>query len=168
VRRRTFIAAGLGGIIALAAAGLWYKGKYGEPARHAVRSEQTRSIFTALVPAVIGAPGGKPLTPAQIGGAVDRVLATIGGLPLNAQDEIGELLGLLQTGAVRKMLAVSSPWNEASPAELAAFLQSWRTHRIGLLQVGYHALHDLTAGAFYADEATWAALAYPGPAVTFA
>jgi hypothetical protein len=167
VRRRTFIAAGLGGTIALAAAGLWYKSKYGEPPRNATQTAEARSIFTALVPAVIGAPGGKPLTPVQIGGAVDRVLATIGGLPLNAQDEIGELLGLLQTGAVRKMLAVSGPWNEASPVELAAFLQSWRTHRIGLLQVGYHALHDLTAGAFYADEATWPALAYPGPAVTF-
>jgi hypothetical protein len=167
VRRRTLIAAGLGGTIVLAASGLWYKRKYGEPARTATRTAEARGVFTALVPAVIGAPGGKALTPAQISGAVDRVLATIGGLPLNAQDEVGELLGLLQTGAVRKILAVSSPWNEASPAELAAFLQSWRTHRISLLQVGYHALHDLTAGAFYADETTWSLLAYPGPAVAF-
>jgi hypothetical protein len=29
--------------------------------------------------------------------------------------------------------------------------------------VGYHALHDLVAGAYYADESTWAYTGYTGP-----
>jgi hypothetical protein len=168
MRRRTFITASLGGTLVLAAGGVWWKKKYGTPARNAVFTPESRLIFAALIPAIIGAPGGKPLSSAQINAAVERVLETISGLPLVTQDEIGELLSLLQIAAVRKLLAVSAPWTQATPQELATFLQSWRTHSVSLLQSGYLALHDLTTGAYYAAEDTWAMTGYPGPAIRFA
>jgi hypothetical protein len=58
---------------------------------------------------------------------------------------------------------VQRPWGEASEAEVGAFLDGWRGSSLGLLRSGYHALHDLILGAWYADPATWAALGYPGP-----
>jgi len=167
MRRRTFIAAGLGGTLALAGAGLWWNKKFALPARNAVFTQESRLLFAALIPAVIGAPNGKTLSTTQINAAVDRVFQTIAQLPLLTQDEIGELLGLLQITAVRKLLAVSASWTEASPEELAHFLQSWRTHPIALLQSAYLALHDLISGSYYADTSTWAAIGYPGPAVQF-
>ena len=167
MRRRTFIAAGLGGTFALAGAGLWWQKKFSLPARNAVFTPESRLFFAALIPAIIGAPNRTPLSTAQIAAAVDRVLQTIEQLPLLTQDEIGELISLLHLTAVRKLLAVCPSWTEATAEELAQFLQSWRTHPIALLQSAYLALHDLISGSYYADASTWAAIGYPGPAVQF-
>jgi hypothetical protein len=47
--------------------------------------------------------------------------------------------------------------------EVAAFLQGWRTSRLGLLRSAYAALHDLVLGAWYGTPDTWEAIGYPGP-----
>jgi hypothetical protein len=54
-------------------------------------------------------------------------------------------------------------WPEARDAEVSAWLQDWRTHRLGLLRTAYQALHDLVLGSWYSDPANWAAIGYPGP-----
>ena len=54
-------------------------------------------------------------------------------------------------------------WSKAKREDVAAFLQSWRVHRLMMLQSAYHALHDLILGGWYADESTWAGIGYPGP-----
>jgi hypothetical protein len=75
---------------------------------------------------------------------------------------------LLVVAPARLVIAgVRRPWREASPAEVAEFLESWRKSRIGLLQTGYAALHDLTFGAWYAQPDGWAAIGYPGPPEVF-
>jgi hypothetical protein len=163
VKRRTFLIVGAGSAALLAAGGWWWSMQTGAPKRAALATPDTDALLTALVPAVVGGPGG-PLSAAQIAAAVARAKGAIANLPLPVQDEIGELFGLLANGAFRRLAAgVSTPWAEASSAELAAFLQSWRTHSLDLLQVGYHALHDLVAGSFYADESAWLHTGYPGP-----
>jgi hypothetical protein len=58
---------------------------------------------------------------------------------------------------------VSHDWAQATADEVAAFLQDWRTHRLGLLRTAYGALHDLVLGSWYSDPANWAAIGYPGP-----
>ena len=54
-------------------------------------------------------------------------------------------------------------WATASTEQVGAFLQAWRLHRFPMLQVAYHALHDLVLGAWYADPSAWTAIDYPGP-----
>ena len=54
-------------------------------------------------------------------------------------------------------------WADATPAQVAAFLQDWRVSRVGLLRSAYGAMHDLVLGAWYADPSSWAAIGYPGP-----
>lgn len=95
---------------------------------------------------------------------VEGVKQAVAMLSAPAQQEIGELFGLLSFAPTRVAVArVAAPWRQASESEIAAFLQSWRTSRIGLLQSGYQALHDLVMGAWYADAGTWAAIGYAGP-----
>jgi hypothetical protein len=53
---------------------------------------------------------------------------------------------------------MGSPWPRASPAEVATFLESWRTSWSALLQSGYHALHELVMAAWYARPESWPAL----------
>jgi hypothetical protein len=163
MKRRTLLAAGLGSTALLAAGGLWFSLHKGAPKREALRTADANALLSALVPVVIGQPG-PALSAAQIGAAVQRVQAAIAQLPLATQDEIGELFGLLSNSVFRRLAAgVKTPWNEAAPADLTAFLQGWRTHSLSLLQVGYHALHDLITSSFYADESTWAYTGYTGP-----
>ena len=73
------------------------------------------------------------------------------------------LLALAAAPSRLLLAGLSVPWNEAGPDAVAATLQRWRMHRLSLLQLAYHALHDLILGTAYADEARWAAIGYPGP-----
>ena len=88
----------------------------------------------------------------------------IAGLAPAAQAELIQLFTLLAATPTRLALAgLSKPWPEVSVQEVAEFLNRWRTHPLALMQSGYHALHDLVAGPWYGNPATWAAIGYPGP-----
>jgi len=89
------------------------------------------------------------------------VIATF---PEAVQRELADLFRLLDIRIARRVLAgISSDWKNADPDEVAAFLERWRTSRIGLLQAGYFALHDLVLGTWYSEPAAWEAIGYPGP-----
>ena len=96
--------------------------------------------------------------------ALDGVRLTIGGLSVAAQKELGELFMLLAWAPLRGPLTgVWSDWPQASPQEVAAFLDRWKHSRLALLNSGYQALRDIVLGAWYADPSTWADIGYPGP-----
>jgi len=120
----------------------------------------------AIVPALLA--GALPNDPAArlaaIEQAIDGVHKAILGLPLVTQQEVQDLFALLALAPARRMLTgVSGGWANARPEQVAAFLQDWRTHRLGLLRSAYGALHDLVLGAWYASPSSWAAIGYPGP-----
>jgi hypothetical protein len=159
MQRRTFLKAGLLGAVALAAGGAVYRHlRPAEPQRFALDA-QGRRMLAALVPAITGL---TPAAPALEAG-IARVAGAIAALPLATQKEISDLFGLLAMAPTRRLLAGVPPWQEATPADVAAFLQGWRTHRTEMLQSAYHGLHDLVIGAWYADPSTWAAIGYAGP-----
>ncbi|MFD2272908.1 hypothetical protein ACFS07_22025 [Undibacterium arcticum] len=123
---------------------------------------EARSALSAIVPAMLN--GAMANTPQQSEAAITRVQGAIAGLPLLTQKEIQDLFALLAFGPARRLLAgVPDTWQHAKPDDVAAFLHSWRTHRIGMLQSAYFALHDLILGPWYADPSTWEAIGYPGP-----
>ena len=81
---------------------------------------------------------------AQIVANVDQAIA---GLPPEARKQIDQLFALLAFAPTRCLIAgVWSPWPEASPAAIAAFLARWRDSRFALLQSAYGALHQLDHG----------------------
>jgi len=172
VTRRTFLIAGIGGSAALLAA-WWLRGTRepvsatGDLAPLTVLDVDAPAIIAAIVPAMLD--GVLPATPpsaraAAVDETVVNVARAIGGLPPASQKELGELFSLLAFSPSRIVVAgVHSPWSEASAAEVAAFLDRWRTSRWSLLHSAYGALHQLIYAAWYANPKSWPAIGYAGP-----
>lgn len=95
-----------------------------------------------------------------------RMDVLISVLPPHAQAELSQLLSILASGAGRRALAgLSTPWTIASAADVQAALQDMRLSSLAVRQQAYAALHDITAGAYFSEPATWSVLGYPGPLV---
>lgn len=164
--RRTFLKAGLAGTLAIALGGGIYRLlREAEPAPGFALAGDAKAALEAIIPAMLA--GALPADPAVAREAVARVTAGVHaavlGLPLEAQQEVRELFGLLALAPARRVLAGVGPWPEAGLAEVTGFLQGWRDSRLGLLRAAYSGLHDLIIGAWYADPAAWEAIGYPGP-----
>jgi hypothetical protein len=166
IQRRTFLKAGALAALALAAGGGIYRFTR-PPARphRFVLDGEARAAIDAIAAAMLAG----ALPPGAAGRAAialetERVHQAILGLPLATQKEIQDLFGLLALGPARRFLAgVPGSWASASSEQVSAFLQGWRLHRFAMLQVAYHALHDLVLGSWYADASTWPSIGYPGP-----
>ena len=92
---------------------------------------------------------------------VDQAIA---GLPPEARKQIEQLFALLAYAPSRGLIAgIWSPWPEAAPDAIAAFLARWRDSRFALLQTAYGALHQLIVAAWYGSPRAWPAIGYPGP-----
>ncbi len=164
--RRSFIKTSLIGTAALALAGGLYRLTQSTPAVRFRLDRAATAALAAIVPAMLRE--ALPKSPATAAGAaaaaIARVQIAIDSLPLRTQKEIADLFGLLTLAPARRWLVgISEDWPNADTKDVAIFLQNWRTHRLGLLQSAYQALHDLILGAWYSDAATWPAIGYPGP-----
>jgi hypothetical protein len=164
--RRTFLKAGMLSAAVLAAGGGWYRHMHPAPPRGFVLDGEARAALDAIVPAILS--GALPDAPADrtrsIAATTERVHQAILGLPLSAQQEVQDLFGLLAIGPARRLLTgIPASWANAKEADVAAFLQDWRVHRLSLLRTAYAALHDLVLGAWYSEPAHWDAIGYPGP-----
>jgi hypothetical protein len=161
--RRSFLKIGAVATLLLAAGGGIYRFTRPPalPLRFALDGD-ARAVIDALVPAFLASS-----TPADAQARAEvtaRVHQAILGLPLSAQKEVQDLFGLLALAPARRWLAgVPDGWNAATPQQLHAFLQDWRTHRLALFRTAYGALHDLIYGAWYGHPSSWAAIGYPGP-----
>jgi hypothetical protein len=160
--RRTFLKVGGLAALALAAAGGIYRTTHPTPAKRFVLDGEARAALQAIIPAILS--GALPGNPAAVEQTIDGVHNAILGLPIATQQEVQDLFALLALAPARRLLTgVSGGWANANPAQVAAFLQNWRVHRLGLLRSAYDALHGLVLGAWYASPASWAAIGYPGP-----
>ena len=167
MKRRTVLRVGAATalVLGLAGAGVaWHRPALTSDGR---LTSSGRQLFTSIAAAVLD--GLLPDAPSARRAALDaylqRLEATIAGFPPAVRAEIVELAALLAHPAGRFALAgLSVDWADAEIADVQAMLQSLRESRLGLRQQIYHALRDLTNGAYFADSATWAAIGYPGPA----
>ncbi|MEP7181695.1 MAG: hypothetical protein ABI886_05885 [Betaproteobacteria bacterium] len=170
--RRTFLVAGVAAGAALSLA-WWLRGGRdagsvpadGTDALSALDA-QAPSIIAAIVPVMLD--GALPAAAAQRAEAIRETVAnvssTVAGLPPSARNELSELFALLAFAPARLAVArVSAPWAQAERADVAAFLEHWRTSRFALLRSAYDALHQLVLAAWYANPKSWAAIGYPGP-----
>lgn len=165
MRRRTLLKVGgaVGAVLALAGTGaaLWTPGW-----RDGQLSPPARTLFLAVAGVVLE--GSLPEPPAlrdqALQGHLARLEASLRGLAPHARAQLSQLLALLCLAPTRLALTgLRTDWPHASPAELAAMLQSLRTSASATRQQVYHALRDLTNAAYFADPSTWAAMGYPGP-----
>lgn len=173
MKRRQLLKAGLIGSAALAAGGAWvaWRDDDGNVAGSATSSassamqQRIERIVAAIAPIVLA--GTLPEAPVARAAAVTRVSTDVGTVIATftppIRSEVHQLFSLLDIGITRWTLTGVADWNGATADDIRAFLERWRGSRIAMLQSGYHALHDLVFGAWYASDATWAELGYPGP-----
>jgi hypothetical protein len=128
-------------------------------------SADSRALFTAVAQAVLdGALPSGAARSAALAAHIERVQQTIRGFAPEVQKELAQLLGILCTAPGRRLLAgLATPWEAATVDEVQQSLQAMRTSRLATRQQVYHALRDITNGAYFSDPAAWPAIGYPGP-----
>lgn len=129
-------------------------------------SASARTVFSAVSSAVLDKtlPAEPVARQAAMEGLLARIDILISALPPHAQDELSQLLSVLASAGGRRALAgLATPWTDASVAEVQTALQGMRLSSLTLRQQAYAALHDITAGAYFSEPASWALLGYPGP-----
>jgi hypothetical protein len=125
-----------------------------------------RELFAAVARAVLD--GSLPSEPsarkAALAAHLERLDATVAGLPAALRSELSDLVALLSAAPGRIAFAgLRTAWPQASVAEMQTALQDMRLSSLALRQQAYQALRDLTYASYYADSATWTQLGYPGP-----
>ena len=125
-----------------------------------------QAIMGAVVPVLLAGtlPEGAVKKRQAIADTVRGIDVAVAGLSPTAQDELRQLFALLALPPARLAIArVSEPWNQASEAEVRAFLDRFRGSSLTLLRSAYAALHQLTFAAFYGNAESWPRIGYPGP-----
>ena len=129
-------------------------------------SASGREVFSAVGRAVLdkSIPADEGARQIALNGLLMRIDTLAAGLPPHAQAELSQLLSLLATAGGRRALAgLSQAWADAPVADIQQALQGMRLSTLALRQQAYGALHDITASAYFSDEASWSLLGYPGP-----
>lgn len=129
-------------------------------------SASGREVFSAVGRALLDKtlPADDGARHIALNGLLGRIDVLVQALPPHAQAELSQLLALLASAAGRRTLAgLRQSWVEASIADIQQSLQDMRLSRLALRQQAYAALHDITAGAYFSDPASWPLLGYPGP-----
>ena len=118
-------------------------------------------VLEGLLPDAADAPQAHAVA---VNAHLQRLEVAINGLPAATQDEIAELSGLLLHPVGRVLLTGLRPdWAEAPLPALREAMQGLRESRLALRQQTYHALRDLSNGAYFSDPGAWAQIGYPGP-----
>jgi len=166
MQRRSLLRLGLLASVALGAAGagvaLWTPGW-----RQDRFSTSARALWRAVAQAVLAdlLPTDAAAREAALDQHLDRLQATVAGLPPAARKELSQLLALLDLAPSRLALTgLRQGWAAADPQDVQAALQAMRLSDNTTRQQIYHALRDLTQAAYFASPTTWAVLGYPGPA----
>lgn len=167
MQRRALLGLGVGGSLAVAMLGGGAAWMLRTPAWHrGTLSTTGRTIFQVIARAVLDGslPQDQPSQAHALEAHLARLTDAIAALPAATQAELDDLLSLLATAPGRRLIAgLGSPWDEAPADAVQAALQSMRHSSLILRRQAYHALRDLTQGAYFADAGTWAMLGYPGP-----
>lgn len=173
--RRQFLKAGLAGGATLAVVRALYGPFSAEPSvaddagfAYGALGPKERTIVAAIAPVVLD--GALPDDDVARGAAIVEVVrgvdTTVAGLPLAVQNEVAELFGLLGFPVTRRIVAgVAKPWLDATPADIARFLERWRTSDWALLRSAHRALQELVMAAWYGNPASWPRIGYAGPPV---
>lgn len=123
-------------------------------------------ILAAFVPVILeGAlPSDEMAKPAAIGDVVAAFERAVAGLSPAVRGEVDDLFALFRLAPMRiAMTGLWQPVEETPAAELAAFLDRWRTSRFDIQRAGYLALTQLVQAAWYDQPLAWRAIGYPGP-----
>jgi hypothetical protein len=168
--RRSLLRAGLFGSLLLGGAGIGAtlsgcsgRGAAAAAGYRALRDADLvllRALFPALLTALPTEGAAREALVQQMLQSLDLSCYRLGHPTRKA---VLQLFDLLNLGLTRRLLAGVGDWASASPQQVQAFLERWRTSSFGVLNSGYRALVKLVSSAYYGTHAGWAAANYPGP-----
>lgn len=164
MQRRTLLRIGVAtGLVVAAGAGVL---SLVQPGRQAGRfTASGRDFYAAVARGVLGSllPADPTALRAALDAHLQRLEQALAGMPPSVQAEVDELTTLAASAAGRRaLIGLSTPYAEASAAEVEAALTGLRHSRLALRQQVYQALRELTNAAYFADSASWALMGYTG------
>lgn len=166
LNRRQFLKLGAGASAALATVGMTATltgCSSGQPASgYRVLRDSDIPVVAAVMSTLVGP--HPALNGASLQAAIQQLDTTLAWTSSAVQTQVTDLLGMLSMPLTRgPMTGIWGGWENASPADVQAFLQRWRDSRLDMLRQGHSALSQLLMMAWYATPASWAAVGYPGP-----
>lgn len=127
-----------------------------------VLSLEEYSVLAAVADRLL--PSRRPFpSPGQldVAWAADQILSRVDPTALK---ETKELLGLFENALAGFVLGGrTAPFTRLPPEEQDRVLVEWQTSRVALRRTGFQALKALVHSAYFGQEATRAAVGYPGP-----
>jgi hypothetical protein len=156
--RRSLLRAGLFGSVLLGAAGVTAglsgcaRREDAAAAGYKFLRDADLPLLHALVPGVLGAllPSAGAERDRLLDDLLHRIDLSAYRLGHPARKALAQLFDLLNLRLSRQALTGIAHWEQATPAQLQAFLERWR-------------MIKLVSGAFYGTPAGWSAANYPGP-----
>ena len=121
-------------------------------------------FLRALIPVMLDGAVSAEQMPQAIDGtlkSLDTSLAHLSPEMLKLTVQLFDVLALPITRG--PLTGVWGSWENASAAEVSAFLQRWQNSAIGLLKMGHSSLLQLVMLAWYGQSDSWAQCGYPGP-----
>jgi len=115
-------------------------------------------LLRTLIPVVLA---GTQATGTLVLHSLDHKLAALSPEMLKLTRQLFDVLSLPFTRG--PLTGVWGNWEQASPAQVAAFLQRWQDSSLNLLRMGHASLLQLLQMAWYERPEAWAACGYPGP-----
>lgn len=115
-------------------------------------------LLGALIPVVLA---GTQATETLVLHSLDHKLSALSPEMLKLSRQLFDVLSLPLTRG--PLTGIWGAWEQASPAQVRAFLQRWQDSSLNLLRMGHASLLQLLQMAWYERPESWAACGYPGP-----
>lgn len=164
--RRTLLAVGTAGAVALAlgGVGLALQATVPRPPDGPLKALDARafSILAAVADRIC--PGGAGLPTASEARVPEKLDDLLSTLDPAVTVELSQLLRLIENALVgfafdRRIRAFTA----LAPERQDAVLEGWRTSRLPLRRAGFRALAGLCNASYWATPSTWPHTGYPGP-----
>ncbi|MCY1405659.1 hypothetical protein D9M71_209040 [compost metagenome] len=115
-------------------------------------------LLRALIPVVLA---GTQATETLVLHSLDHKLAALSPEMLKLTRQLFDVLSLPLTRG--PLTGIWGAWEQASRAQVSAFLRRWQDSSLNLLRMGHASLLQLLQMAWYERPESWAACGYPGP-----
>ena len=130
----------------------------------AVLRETDLPFLQALIPVMLAGAVPPAQMPQAISGTLENLDYSLNHLSPELLKLTVQLLDVLALPITRGPLTgVWGSWQNASAADIQAFLERWQNSSLALLQMGHASLLQLVMMSWYSRAESWAHCGYPGP-----
>ncbi|PVZ43013.1 twin-arginine translocation pathway signal protein [Pseudomonas sp. CC120222-01a] len=158
MQRRDLLRFSLGASLFLSTASLVGCSAQTPAAGYLVLRDDDLPALLALIPVVLA---GTSANDELVLHSLDHKLAALSPEMLKLTRQLFDVLSLPLTRG--PLTGVWGAWEQASSAQVTAFLQRWQDSSLNLLRMGHASLLQLLQMAWYERPEAWAACGYPGP-----